>query len=203
MNQYQKIGEILVKKGHMTSEQLDHALQVRLADNRRFGEVVLSLGYVTEKQIVECLSEQYDYPQIELALVKPTPDALRCLSPTFALEHLVLPIKVTDRELHCVISDPLDIDFTDKIGHESKKRLVLTLAGPIELFEKINKEYQIIADPNRPAFTTSKRAKDKTGVNRSATRSRVKVDDQPDRRQLLGALGSDKPASVWDWYEVY
>jgi hypothetical protein len=54
-----RIGELLVKIGAMTREQVDYVLRLqRDGDSRRFGEIALSLRYLRDdsiKRIVEYL----------------------------------------------------------------------------------------------------------------------------------------------------
>lgn len=208
MSDYRKVGDLLVDKGILTAEQRDEALKVKMADNRRLGEVIVSLGYASEREVVECLANQYDVPFVELNLIQPSPEATRLVSPTYALSRLVLPFKVTDRELHCILADPLDIELTDNLSQATGKRLVMTLAGPIELFEKISTVYGLAKETEEPkvaAKPTAKPAatKKKTVIKPPVQRRKVKVQEQDDRKQLLGAISAEKTSSVWDWYEVY
>src|SRR5690606_24321457 len=131
------VGDWLVQKGVITAGQRDEALKIQSESNRRFGEIVISLGFASERDLTVCLAEQYDIPFIEISKLRPTPEALRSVSPTFALSRLILPVKLTDTEIHCVMNDPLDIQATDQLAKALGKRLILSLAGPIELFEAI------------------------------------------------------------------
>ncbi len=202
MTGYQKVGDWLVAKGILTPEQRDEALKTQLAGNRRFGEVIVSLGFATERQVTECLSEQYEMPFLELSFVKPSADALKILSPTFALSRLILPYEVTETEIKCVISDPLDLDLTDELSQTTGKRLSLSLAGPIELFEAITYHYELARYPDRGTFTVGGETPDIRVTKKESKPRKVKVDEQADRKELLGSLGSSGPNPLWDWYEV-
>jgi hypothetical protein len=50
-----KLGEVLVRYGHITREQLNEALEIQ---QLKIGEILLYGGYVTERQIQEALSVQ-------------------------------------------------------------------------------------------------------------------------------------------------
>lgn len=202
MTGYRKVGDWLVERGVLTPEQRDEALKTQLAGNRRFGEVIVSLGFATERQVTECLAEQYEMPFVEIKFIKPSPDALRILSPTYALSRLILPYEVTPTEIKCIISDPLDIELTDHLSQTTGKRLNLALAGPIELFEAITYHYELARMPDKGTFTVGADDVD-IRINKKETKPRrVKVDEQADRKELLGSLGSTGPNPLWDWYEV-
>lgn len=204
MSGYQRVGDWMVHQGVLTPEQRDHALEVQKNSKRRFGEAVVSLGYATEEVVAKCLGEQYDIPLINLKSVSPSNEALRLLTPTFALSRLVYPYKVTENELHCVIGDPLDLQATDYITKTTGKRLVLSIAGPIELFEVISEAYT--EGTSKTSLSKSSGlevVQAKTGGATKATKQRkVKVHEQSDRKQLLGALAGSGPNPIWDFYEV-
>lgn len=44
-----KLGEILIKSGAMTEEALDRALKEQKGSGKRIGEILISGGYITEK----------------------------------------------------------------------------------------------------------------------------------------------------------
>ena len=48
-----RLGDLLVERGLITSEQRDEALQLHLAGGRRLGEVLVELGLVTDEQIAQ------------------------------------------------------------------------------------------------------------------------------------------------------
>lgn len=55
-----RLGELLVKRGHLTPEQSDTALNVHRETGRPVGDIAKSLGWVTEAELAEALAEQID-----------------------------------------------------------------------------------------------------------------------------------------------
>jgi two-component system chemotaxis sensor kinase CheA len=53
-----KIGEILVRKGILTREELDDVLQTQDLKNRKIGDVIVEKGFATEKEVEYALKEQ-------------------------------------------------------------------------------------------------------------------------------------------------
>lgn len=197
MSGYQKLGDWLVQEGILTPEQRDEALRIQSAGNRRLGEVVVSLGYATEKDITRSLAAQYDLPFADLTTIEPTQEALRMVSPAFAVSRLMLPVKVEGNEFHCIMSDPLDIQATDYLSKAIGKKLVLMLAGPIELFDTITKAYNSNSRPAAP-----KPIPTPPPVQTVAQPKRkIKVKIQDDRNHLLQALSTSAPSPMWDWNE--
>ncbi len=179
MSQYTRMGDMLLEKGLLSRNQLKKAIECQTATRRRFGEVVVSLGFVEEHEITACLAEQYDLPVADLNAIKADSQVLALVTPTFALAKLFLPIKMTENELYGVIADPIDIDATDHVTRAVGKKLRLSLASPTALFEKIARAYAIPAKPRETQIDSAPPAKPKRPV---------KIDQQADRSELLAAL---------------
>lgn len=188
----------MVDKGVLTPEQRDRVLDAQKQCGGRFGEVVVALGFSTENQVADCLAEQYDLPRAQMAQIQPTKEALRLVSPTFALSRLMLPVRVDTHEFHCVVSDPLDIQATDYLTRAIGKRLILSVASGSEVFEAITKWYAI--PTQRPKLEIPKEAAAPVTAKHERPARKVKIVDQPDRKALLCAIEGSGDGSLWDMY---
>jgi polysaccharide biosynthesis transport protein len=56
---HQMIGKILQNKSLISEEQLHEGLQLAQQSNRRLGEVLIDMGYVTESQLLEAVANQH------------------------------------------------------------------------------------------------------------------------------------------------
>lgn len=180
MSTYKRMGEFLLAKGLIDETQLERAIEARSRGNIRFGEVLVLLGYVDEVQVTQCLAEQYQLPVADLSSLIPTAEALGLVSSSMAMSRLFLPIAVNDDAFYAVISDPIDLELTDRIVMETGRRLSLALASPSELYLAIARHYGLetelkITLPERKEAAPTKRRKN---------------DDQTDRRELLAALAA-------------
>ena len=187
MNQYKRMGDMLLEKGLLTSVQLGRALECQETTRRRFGEVVVSLGFVEEHEITSCLAEQYDLPIANLNEIKSSPEVLQLITPTFALRHLFLPVSISETEIVGVIADPIDIDATDAVTQAVGKRLRLSIAPPTALFEFIAKTYAI------PAKRRQLEVEEPTAEK---PKRKMRIDKQTDRQELLNSLRAMKNKRV-------
>lgn len=119
MPKYRRLGDILVSEGVITKEQLDEVIALQQKEGGKIGEVLLKLGYVSEEQIVIALSKQLAIPYISLASGKLKPAAdqnLEQLIPyDFAIRNLVLPLSRSLNSLTAVMFDPLDLILIDNL----------------------------------------------------------------------------------------
>ncbi|NLX18293.1 MAG: type II secretion system protein GspE, partial [Desulfobulbus sp.] len=61
---YRKVGDILIDEGLISAVQLETALQTQKKQGGRLGNVLIKLGYVTEEQIIVALSKQLGIPYV-------------------------------------------------------------------------------------------------------------------------------------------
>ena len=61
-----KLGEMLLKAGLITQEQLEESLEAQKTNGEKLGFNLVQLGYVQEDDITQLLSEQYGVPSINL-----------------------------------------------------------------------------------------------------------------------------------------
>lgn len=131
---------MLLHSGELTARKLKRGLQVAHDTRRRLGDVLIDLGYASEDVVTHCLAEQYGFPYEELDKVQPQADALKKLTPEYALKWGVLPISDGDRFI-CVISDPLNVELSDTIAAIVRKPVSFSLAGRTSLQHAIRLAY--------------------------------------------------------------
>lgn len=137
---YLRLGDMLLHEGVLTPRKLKRGLQVAHDSKRRLGDVLVDLGYASEEVVTKCLAEQYGFSFAELETVQPETEALKKLTPEYALKWGVLPVSDGDR-FTCVISDPLNVEISDTIAAIVRKPVSFTLAGRTALQHAIRLAY--------------------------------------------------------------
>ena len=119
MQAYLRLGEILIKQGLITQEQLDKSIEAQKKEGGRIGETLILLGFVTEQDIIVALGKQLNIPYVTLGsgLLKPATDKEleTLIAHEFAIKNLVLPLQKNLNSLTCAIFDPLDVILLDNI----------------------------------------------------------------------------------------
>jgi len=114
-----KLGEILIKEGLITEEQLQKALQTQLVEEAKLGEILVKLELVTEKDIAIALGKQLGIPYVSLSKgqLKPAEDEdLEKLIPAdIARRYKVLPISRHFNSLTVAMVDPSDLIILDNL----------------------------------------------------------------------------------------
>ncbi len=104
-----RLGDLLIKVGAITNEQLKFALELQKEKRKKLGDVLQELEFVTEKQIIEALEFQLGIPQVDLEKYYIDPEIPRLVSEEFARKNKLIPIKKQGMTLHVAMSDPLNI----------------------------------------------------------------------------------------------
>ena len=116
---YLRLGELLIKEGLISEEQLKKAMGVQKQEGGRLGEVLIKLGMVKEDQMVAILGKQLNIPYFSFGtgMLKPAVDqGLEQLIPKdFAYKNSVLPLSRTLKSLTVAMTDPLDIILIDNL----------------------------------------------------------------------------------------
>ena len=122
-----RLGDLLVKVGAITDEQLKFALELQREKKKKLGDVLQDLEFVTQKQIVEALEFQLGIPQVDLEKYYIDPEIPRLVSEEFARKHKLIPIKKQGMTLHVAMSDPLNIivinDLEIVTGYQVEARI--------------------------------------------------------------------------------
>ncbi|MBI2372851.1 MAG: protein kinase [Deltaproteobacteria bacterium] len=106
------LGELFVRKGVITYEDLEIGLAEQRARGGRIGEVLVEAGNVTEEQLTDALAEQSGIKALsagQLMLQKPEPTILSRFPRRVAEQVSALAISVdTENKALLAVSDPYD-----------------------------------------------------------------------------------------------
>ncbi len=89
----ERLGEMLVRDGVLTHEELAQAIVAQPGSNKRFGELLVELGFVNEQKMITALGAQMGVPFIDLGTDTPEPDVASLLSETVARSIKAIPVR--------------------------------------------------------------------------------------------------------------
>ncbi|MFH1757540.1 MAG: type IV-A pilus assembly ATPase PilB [Pseudomonadota bacterium] len=110
-----RLGELLVSKGLITAKQLEDALQEQKISGNKLGSSLVKLGLITEKNLVSFLSRHYGVPAIDLSEAQIDPEVIKMIPPDVVFKYQVIPIKRIGSTLRVSMSDPSNILAIDDI----------------------------------------------------------------------------------------
>jgi len=140
-----RLGEILIKQGLITENQLQQAIDAQKIQKERIGEMFLKLGMISESDLASALGTQLmmPYASHRAELMKPRRDqGLEKIVPfEFAKKNLVLPLSKSFNALTCAVFDPLDFMMLDNLKQLANCDLNLVIATKTDLNKVIDEFY--------------------------------------------------------------
>jgi type IV pilus assembly protein PilB len=145
MDKHLKLGEILIKRGLITKEQIDKAISIQQEEGIRIGEALIKLGAISEEDLIEALGKQLAIPYATKSsgLLRPAVDqGLEELVPRdFAQKNLVLPLSRNLNSLTCAVFDPLDLILIDNLKKMTGCEINLVIATKTDILRAIEDFY--------------------------------------------------------------
>ncbi len=137
-----KLGDILVREGLITLEQLKKALQEQKSSGMRLGYTLVKLGFIEETEVTKMLARQYRMPAVDLSRFEVDPKILKLLPPDIAMKYTVLPLKREGRTLTIAIADPNNVTAIEDIKFITRCDVFPVIAGEYTLRNAIDRYYQ-------------------------------------------------------------
>jgi len=145
MNRKQKIriGDLLVQHKVISESQLEQALSEQKTSGRKLGKVLIDLGYTTEDEILELLSQQLDIPHIDIRHFRFDPETARRLPETHARRYRALPLSTNeDGSILVGMADPTDIFAFDEVSRLLSKTVRMGIVREADLLRTIDLVYR-------------------------------------------------------------
>ncbi|WP_173558653.1 GspE/PulE family protein [Eubacterium pyruvativorans] len=124
-----RLGEMLVSMGQLTEEQLKEALDLQKKQKGRFGEILIDNGFITEEQLIETLRIQLGIDFVDLTKTEIDPAMSKYVPKAMAKEYLIIPVRVSNDNLFLAMEDPLNFLAQEEAAHTSKKKIVPMIAS--------------------------------------------------------------------------
>src|SRR5690349_21166791 len=110
-----KFGQVLVDLGYIDQEQLWDLLEEARSNDKPLTRVVLDRGLVTEDQLLQAQGERHGLAVVNLEETKPTPDALKLVPENMAQIYKLLPLSYENDTLTVVMADPENLAALDDL----------------------------------------------------------------------------------------
>ena len=105
------LGSILLKKGWISHDKLDAALEAARASGMRLGETLLARGWLFEPELASALAEQSGLRYVDLVRHPLDPAAARLLPLEVARRMFAVPVRFADSGvIEVAVGDPGDAD---------------------------------------------------------------------------------------------
>ena len=140
--------QLALDKGVLTQDQINAAKQQIAAHTDltsappKVVDVLLANKAVQSRQLSKLLADEFGMPLVDLtALRVPNTEAMALVPRALAVRYTVFPLSKDGGSLQLAISDPLDVDAIDSLGHILKLNIEPSVAPIDEIKHTIDRFY--------------------------------------------------------------
>jgi len=137
------LGEVLLEKGVITAEHLQAALAARKGPTDRIDRILVQMGFVDERRMLEILGEQLSIPTVDLTKIEIDDELLRQVPTKIVHRRKLVPIGRNGDTIRVATSDPFDIYALDELRMMTGLKVEQVLAPQSEINEVIKRYYGI------------------------------------------------------------
>ena len=138
------IGEVLKEYGYIDDEQLNIALNAQKEDrSMRLGEHLVRLGFITEEQTLQALSDKLAEPIISLGTIDVSMEAVEKIPEPVAKKYNIFAYGLDETgNLMVVTNDPLNFYGIEDVRLVTGLNIKVALATKSEVNNAIHYYYQ-------------------------------------------------------------
>ncbi|MDD5270283.1 MAG: hypothetical protein PHE80_03735 [Candidatus Omnitrophica bacterium] len=136
------IGQLLLEKGVIKQAQLDEALKVQKEKGGLLGQILASLGYVTEEQIAQAITVQYGFPYLPLSNYDMDEAAIKMVPENVARQYCLIPIDKIGNTVTIAMADPLNTQAIEDIELVTNCSIQIFVSTATDIKQSIDKFYK-------------------------------------------------------------
>jgi type IV pilus assembly protein PilB len=191
-----RIGDLLMKEGLISKEQLDQALLEQKQNGTRVGYNLVKLGFIPEVELTKMLAKQYKLPAVDLSKFQVDAKIVKLIPGELAVKHLVLPLKRDGRTLTVAMADPTNMGVIEDLKFITRYDVFPVIAGEFTIKNVLEKIFESTEAQLGALMKSIEASDDDTEVEvveekeeeMSAAALAAAVDDAPVVKLLNGIL---------------
>ena len=137
------LGQMLVKAGLISNEQLQRVVELQQRSGDRFDRVLLQQRLVTPQQLAFFNSLQLGIPFVNLKKEGVQAQAVKLIPEAIARKYGVIPVDTTTDSVVVAMEDPRDIEAIEDLTAVTMKRIEPVISTSQDIQETIDLNYRI------------------------------------------------------------
>ena len=136
-----RFGELLISKGLLSSRELTDALNEQHNQGGRLGEILIRLKILSDEEVRCALAEHLSMERVHLDINEIDMNAARLIPEAIAERFSLVAIGDDNHRLTVAMADPLDVIATDTVTLKTRREVVPVLSSPEEIHHTIQVVY--------------------------------------------------------------
>ncbi len=144
MSKKLRIGELLLKAGILSRQQLEEALNAQLIYGGKLGTNLVEHGFVTEEFLTSFLSKQCNIPAVDAEKLENIPsEVIESVPRDLAERHKVIPFRRDKRRLDVALVDPTNLKAIDEVAFKTGLLTRPHVAPEVTILRCLERYYHI------------------------------------------------------------
>ncbi len=135
------LGVSLLQDGWVTQEQIDLAVREAKRNGVMLGQMLISLGFITENVLARYLAEGTQTGMVDLSSIFIPPEILDLVPYEIASQFQILPLEKKGGLLTLAMADPLNIVAVDTVESRTGLNVMAQTAAAQDMTEAIERHY--------------------------------------------------------------
>lgn len=184
-----RLGDLLLRAGVVSPEQLQQALGQQERWGGKLGTILVRMGALSEDLLVKALSRQLNIPRADLTQINIPPPLRSRLTKEVCEEYNVIPLRydAEKRAVLLAVSDPFNVVVLDDLSRRINLKIEPQLAGEVQIADAIKQQY---------GAGVANRAGDETGMRLLNNQGSTLVKRRDEIRPPSPAPASPAPAAA-------
>lgn len=136
------LGQLLLEENIITQEQLNEALSRQKVMKKRLGEVIIDLGFVSERGILLSLAKRLKIDFIENPILLIDFDVIRLVPESFARKYEIFPLFLKHATLTIATNDPLDFTCLEDLSMITGLEIKTVISSKQDINRAIERAYR-------------------------------------------------------------
>jgi type IV pilus assembly protein PilB len=136
-----KLGELLIRTGRINQAQLNEALALQKDQGGRVGTNLVKLGYMTEKQLVEALSQHFKVSSVDLNGMEVDDAVIKIIPADIARKYTILPVTKAGATITVAMIDPTNVFAMDDVKFMTGYKVEPVVASETAIRAAIDRYY--------------------------------------------------------------
>lgn len=137
------LAELLIEEGLITEKQLQRAQETNKRTNEPISKILVSIGFVNDKDITEVIGKQMGVSFIDLDNYELDSELSRSIPEHLAQRYKIIPVAQKDNKLTLAMVDPLNVIAIDDIRLITGFDIEPVIATEESILKAINRQFGV------------------------------------------------------------
>ena len=143
MQKEERVGDILLKKGLISEEQLKSALEEQKKTHEKLGQVLIQKGAISPSVLTEALSAQTNIPSVNIENYAIDPNVIALLPEHFIRTNFIIPLRKIDNLFEIACVPPINPEALEEARLITGLKIKPFLITEAEFEQTLNKIYNL------------------------------------------------------------